>query len=145
MFLKKLREHKLSAVDLLLQILEGGDEFEGHRQSLLSSQSIALVSLLNKLMSNEIIFPVMQKWMKPHALDLVCKVVDEEIESAKSILKMTTTDVTPEFIEQWDITQLMGVVTEKTPTWSAVLEAATESKSSRNRSATSKSRNRVTV
>jgi hypothetical protein len=135
----------MSAVDLLLQVLDGGDEFEGYQQSLLSSNSVVLVFLLNKLVDSERFSSVMHEWMKPHALNLICKMVDQEIESSKPDLKMSTAKVMPEFIEQWDITKLMGAIAQKTPTWSVVLQAATESRSSKNQSATLKSRNRVTV
>jgi hypothetical protein len=41
----------------------------------------------------------MREWMEPHAVDLVCEIVNREMEDTKPSLKMYTTEVTPEFIE----------------------------------------------
>ena len=48
------------------------------------------------------------------------------MEAAKPMLKMDLKDVSPEFLEQWDLNSIMDPVVSVTPTWSKVLHAATE-------------------
>ncbi|KAH9169152.1 hypothetical protein EDB89DRAFT_1854788 [Lactarius sanguifluus] len=81
--------------------------------------------------------------MSPHALSLVCKKVHIEMEAAKPHLRMNTTDVSPEFIEQWDIHRIMEPLA--TPTLRLVLEAAGESKVSVAKSKSTKSKNWFTA
>ncbi|KAH8980088.1 hypothetical protein EDB83DRAFT_2242445 [Lactarius deliciosus] len=61
----------------------------------------------------------------------------------KPHLQMYTANISPEFIENWDIHQIMGPVT--TPTLRSVLEAAVESKVSLAKSKSAKSKNRFTA
>ncbi|KAH9056765.1 hypothetical protein EDB87DRAFT_1566069 [Lactarius vividus] len=81
--------------------------------------------------------------MSPHALHLVCEKVHIEMEAAKPHLRMNTTDISPEFIEQWDIHQIMEPLA--TPTLRSVLEAAVESKVSVAKSKSTKSKNWFTA
>ncbi len=72
---------------------------------------------------------ILNEWMFPHAVTLVCETIHAEMEAAKPFLHMTTAETTPEFIESWDINEIMDPISEKTtPTWSTILAAATESK-----------------
>ncbi|KAH9174559.1 hypothetical protein EDB89DRAFT_1848821 [Lactarius sanguifluus] len=81
--------------------------------------------------------------MSPHALRLVCEKVHVEMEAAKPHLRMNTTDVSPEFIEHWDIHQIMEPLA--TPILRTVLEAAGESKVSVAKPKSAKSKNRLTA
>jgi hypothetical protein len=83
----------------------------------------------------------MREWMEPHAVDLVCEIVNREMEDTKPSLKMYTTEVTPEFIERWDINTTMDPVAKKTAVFPRVINAATESPASQAKSKSSKSRN----
>ncbi|KAH9047964.1 hypothetical protein EDB83DRAFT_2523030 [Lactarius deliciosus] len=65
------------------------------------------------------------------------------MEAAKPHLRMYTANISPEFIENWDIHQIMGPVT--TPTLRSVLEAAVESKVSLAKSKSAKLKNRFTA
>lgn len=71
----------------------------------------------------------MKDWMHPHAVDLVCNIIHEEMDCAKPQLRMTTTEITPKFISRWDINSLMDLISSQvTQVWSQILEAATESR-----------------
>jgi serine/threonine-protein kinase RIO1 len=83
--------------------------------------------------------------MLPYAVDLVSEQVHCEMEDAKPSLRMDIKEVTTEFAHSWHIDKIIGPVVEKTPTWSAILDAATESKEAKNKTKTTKSRNRRTV
>lgn len=92
--------------------------------------------LFNLMLEDENGSHIIKKWMKPHAVDLVCDLVHDEMDQAKpSGLYMTTNNTTPEFIESWDINDIMDPVANVvTPTRSAVLDAATETKSATRKS-----------
>jgi hypothetical protein len=102
--------------------------------------------MLTKILTDKKGRELTRNWMLPYAIDLVSEEVHCEMEDAKPSLRMDTKDVTTEFAHSWDINQIMGHVVKKiTPTWSAILDAATESKESKNKTKTAKSRNRQTV
>lgn len=142
--LGELYEAKISLPDILSYIIDSANgTFEGYRNAFLTSKH--LFPFLNQLFADEKGRRLIQEWMFPHAVELVSEKIHTEMEEAKPELKMGTADVTPEFIAQWDINGLMNSVAEKTPTWSRILEAATEEKSAQLKPKTAKSRNRLTV
>ncbi|KAF9559706.1 hypothetical protein CPC08DRAFT_750799 [Agrocybe pediades] len=68
------------------------------------------------------------------------------MEAAKPMLRMSINDVTPEFIEQWDVNPIMDPVAAVTSMWTSILYAATEpSQSWRTESTGSDTRNRPTT
>ena len=144
--IKELQELKLNTVDLLLEIIGGKDDFEGYRNALFSPKNrTSLLLLLNTLLGDEKGQPIVTTWMGLHATQIVCDKIHNEMDSAKPRLRMNTTEVTPEFLAQWDINNVMESVAGLTPTWCAVLEAASETKCDQTKVKTPRSRNRVTV
>ncbi|KAH8983562.1 hypothetical protein EDB86DRAFT_3085229 [Lactarius hatsudake] len=142
--LRDLQGLRLTAVDLLVAIIDGNGEFEGFRNALFSQKNRAsLVGLLDRLIQDDKGKAIVEKWMSPHALRLVREKVHVEMEAAKPHLRMNTTDVSPEFIEHWDIHQIMEPLA--TPTLRSVLEAAGESKVSIAKPKSAKSKNRLTA
>ena len=72
--------------------------------------------------------------MVPHAVNIVCDLVNEEMEAAKLNLFMTTAQTTPEFVKGWDINTIMDLIAKDiTPTWSSILHAASEPKGAHNK------------
>lgn len=101
-----------------------------------------ICELLSTILEDDKGSRIFKKWMVPHAVNIVCDLVNEEMEAAKPNLFMTTAQTTPEFIEGWDINAIMDPITKDiTPTWSSVLHAASEPKGSHDK----QSRNRPTV
>ncbi|KAH8979979.1 hypothetical protein EDB86DRAFT_3066941 [Lactarius hatsudake] len=142
--LRNLQDLKFTAVDLLMTIIDGNGDFEGFRNALFSPKNCAsLVELLERLIQDDKGKPIVDKWMSSHALRLVCEKVHVEMEAAKPHLRMHTTEVSPEFIERWDIHQIMEPLA--TPTLRSVLEAAGESKVSVAKPKSAKSKNRFTA
>ena len=85
---------------------------------------------------------IFEDWAGPHAIQIVCEKVHQEMEAAKPDLKMNTKNVMPEFIARWEINTLMEPIAQDiTPTLMAVLMAATESKESSLKPKGSRSRN----
>ncbi|KAH8977662.1 hypothetical protein EDB86DRAFT_2817126 [Lactarius hatsudake] len=142
--LRNLQDLKFTAVDLLMTIIDGNGDFEGFRNALFSPKNCtSLVELLERLIQDDKGKPIVNKWMSSHALRLVCEKVHVEMEAAKPHLQMHTTEVSPEFIERWDIHQIMEPLA--TPTLRSVLEAAGESKVSVAKPKSAKSKNRFTA
>lgn len=101
-----------------------------------------ICQLLSTILEDDKGSRILKKWMVPHAVNIVCDLVNEEMEAARPNLFMTTAQTTPEFIEGWDINTIMDPITKDiTPTWSSILHAASEPKGSHDK----QSRNRPTV
>ncbi|KAH9027983.1 hypothetical protein EDB85DRAFT_2091691 [Lactarius pseudohatsudake] len=127
-----------------MAIIDGNGDFEGFHNALFSpTNRKSLIGLLDQLIQDDKGRPIFEEWVFPHALCLVCKEVHVEMEAAKPHLRMYTSDVSPEFIENWDIHQIMGPL--RTPVLRSVLEAAGESKVSLAKPKSAKSKNRFTA
>lgn len=87
-----------------------------------------LHELLDTLSAHKRGHHIMGDWMRTKGLPILCDVIHEEMESVKQDLYMSTTVTTPEFLDGWDINSIMEPVQAKTPTWTAILAAATDPK-----------------
>ena len=122
--LKHLHDTRISLMDLLFTILSG-DDFDWYRLRFLSD-SRRINDLLNLLWNNKKSKPIFGDWFKDHGIDHICNLVSREMEAAKPMLKMDLKEVSPEFLEHWDLNSIMDPVVSVTPTWSKLLHAATE-------------------
>ncbi|KAF9470445.1 hypothetical protein BDN70DRAFT_821376 [Pholiota conissans] len=128
-----LRDAKLNITFLLLDILEtaAGDgpvSLPG-KAFYRDTNAANIHRLLDLILENKKGSKIMKKWMYPHAVSLVCETIHTEMEAAKKYLFMTTAQTSPEFIETWDINAIMDPISQDiTPTWTSVLQAATESR-----------------
>ena len=122
--LKRLHDSHISLMDLLFMILSG-DDFGWYCLQFLSD-SHRINDLLNLLWSDKKSKATFEDWFKDHGIDHICKQVAKEMEAAKPMLKMDLKDVSPGFLEHWDLNAIMDPVISVTPTWSKVLYAATE-------------------
>lgn len=145
--LRDLQDIKYTVVDLLAFVVEGDGEFGPFRHALFSPRNrTSLNKLFERLIQDDKGGPIMKDWVFSHSVLLVCGRIHAEMEDAKQHLRMNTADVTPEFIEQWDIYKIMkGVSSDTTPTLTTILQAAGESKASQAKAKSAKSKNRVTV
>ena len=93
-----------------------------------------ICQLLSTILEDDKGSRILKKWMVPHAVNIVCDLVSEEMEATRPNLFMTTAQMTLELIEGWDINMIMDPITKDiTPTWSSVLHAASEPKGSHNK------------
>ena len=145
--LKFLSQKKISVTELTGLILDGEGDFLGYRNTLFAENNREqLKNVLTRILADKKGRELTRDWMLPYAVDLVSEEIHFEMENAKPSLRMDTKEVTTEFAHSWHIDQIMGLVVEKiTPTWSTILNAATESKEAKNKIKTTKSRNRRTV
>jgi len=68
----------------------------------------------------------MESWVQDSSVDHICKLVSNEMESAKPLLKMKLKTVSPAYVKQWDVATIMDPVVTITPTWTKILYAASE-------------------
>jgi len=145
--LRSLQARQLTVIDLLVCVIDGQGEFAGFRNALFSPKNRnALIRLFDKLYQDKKGQAIFLDWMFPHSVTLVQEKIHAEMEAAKPFLRMHTSEVTPAFIEQWDIHQIMEpVIRDITPTLTSIIGSAGESKASRAKSKSTKSKNRATV
>lgn len=130
-----LRDASLTPTQFLINILKAAEEGTANARIgeafFRQTNAANIAHLLDLIMANVKGASILKEWMRPHAIDLVCATIHDEMESAKPYLRMTTAETTPEFVESWDINKIMDPISKDiTPTWSAVLVAATDPKSS---------------
>lgn len=147
--LDTLRNAKMSPIQFLTAVLDETDqEYIYFRDAFYTEHksSQRLANFLDVVWESPKGCHMLKDWMRPHAINLICEIIDEEMERAKPNLQYSTKDVTPEFISTWNINSLMDCVgSEITPVWSQILDVATENRESRMKIKTSRSRNRRTV
>ena len=124
--LESLRNARISVMDLLLAILNGNaSEFYSYRLAFLCDKR-RIIDLLDIIWTDKKSKPAFENWLEDDGVRHVCKLISKEMEAAKPMLRMNIKDVTPQFIEQWDVNTIMDPVAAATPTWSKILSAATE-------------------
>ncbi|KAH9000233.1 hypothetical protein EDB92DRAFT_1789717 [Lactarius akahatsu] len=131
--IRRLQALKFTAIDLLVCVIDGQGEFEGFRNALFSPRNRnALTQLFDKLYHDDKGRTIFTDWMLPHSVTLVQETINAEMEAAKPHLRMRTKEVTPNFIEEWDIHRIMEPIIHKvTPTLTRIIVNAGESKASR--------------
>ena len=142
-----LRNARMGLLEFFSLVLEAPESsFAYYRSSFYSEHSSNQLShLFDLIWKDEKGHEALKTWMFPHALELICEKIHLEMEDTKPLLQMSTNDVTPEFIENFDIENIMEPAAKNTPVWTQILTAATESKESVNKIKTSRSRNRTVV
>jgi hypothetical protein len=55
---------------------------------------------------------MLELWMERHAIDVVCKILDREMDAVKSALHMKLEDITPDYISKWTVETASGVVAQ---------------------------------
>ncbi|KAH6895069.1 hypothetical protein BKA70DRAFT_1407238 [Coprinopsis sp. MPI-PUGE-AT-0042] len=124
--LRSLGDVSVSLAELFLTVLDPKNlHFECHHNRMLESRNhLRLESILNLLKDNDQTKDMFMKWMTPISKELVLSTIEKELDSAKPFLKLYSTEVTPEFTEDWDLSDLMAPVEKLTPTWTEILARA---------------------
>lgn len=139
-------QRKKITINHLLDCIMSGNEFSTFKGSLLASDRIhLLLSFFDSILEDDKSRYPFKKWLRPHAIELVCEDIHREMEAAKPHLLMTARDVTPKYIEEWDLGSTMDEVAQITPVWTAVLDAASETKADTRKGDKKSRRNRTTV
>jgi hypothetical protein len=110
MALGHLREARISLTDLLFAILSGNNpELNSYRRAFLSNTE-RIHDFLDTLWDDKKSRPAFENWMTDIGVDYVCKLVGKEMEAAKPLLKMNLKNVSPEYLEQWDVNTIMSLL-----------------------------------
>jgi hypothetical protein len=141
--LEELRDSssRISVMDMLISILRGEHPgFYSYRLAFLRDIE-RIRQLLDLIWLEKISRPAFESWINDEGIDHICKLVSNEMETAKPDLKMKLDDVSPEYTEKWDVAAIMDPVAKITPIWTKILYAASEPP----RSESEDARNRPTV
>lgn len=129
--LQILKEVKVTATELLELVANGSQQGLAYFHSgfYATTNRDRVHDLLDTIWAHPKGKTMLEDWMRPHAIDLVCKSVHSEMEAAKPFLRMNVSDVTPEFVSNWDIRKTMEpIAVNITPMWTRVLNATTQPK-----------------
>lgn len=130
--LRDLQHFTFTVLDLLGCVIDGQGAFGGFWNTFFSPRlQDVLLQFLDKLSEDPKGHGILLDWMFPHSVVLVQERIHKEIEDAKPHLQMKTSEVTPSFIETWDIHHIMEPVTcDITSTLTSIIKSASESKAS---------------
>lgn len=98
-----LKDGGLGPFDLVLSVLDANDpDYAGYRNELYKDKSSKLPSILDSILTTDAGKQKLWSWMQPHALQIVCGVIDEEMDSVtKAEVLSGIAAITPEFIKSW--------------------------------------------
>jgi len=119
-----LKEGWLSPFDLILEVLdERNPDYAGHHSELYKDKSSKLPRILDLILVANSGKQKLWSWMRPHALEIVCKVIDEEMASvAKGEILPGLSAITLEFIKSW----MVADVHERAPFLTEVILRAAQ-------------------
>lgn len=113
-------------LQLMIDVLDPTNgEREGYRNEMYKDESTKLGLLINTIMGDPKGKRKLEGLMAAHATELTCRAVNAEMEDIKKKLSMSISDITPEFITDWDING--NAALESTPVLLRVLTSAAQS------------------
>ncbi len=119
-----LKDGRLSPFDLVLEVLDDENaKYTGYRNELYKVGNQKLSKILDSILATDSGKQKLWSWMRPHALKIVCEVIDEEMDSVtKEELLPGISAITPDFIKSWAVAD----VCERAPFLTEVLLRAVE-------------------
>ena len=98
-------------------------DYAGYRNELYKDKSSKLSDILDLIIVTEAGKQKLYSWLRPRALELVCQVIDKEMDSVtKGELLPGLSAITPEFIKSWTVED----VNERAPFLTGVLLRAAQ-------------------
>jgi len=124
-----LREGRLSPFDLVVELLDDSNSKHwAYRNELYKEENKKLSEILELVFSNGPGKEKLMEWMLPHALEVICRKVSDEMDVVQEVEKLPGLDaITPEFIKAWCISGHQ----EKAPFLFEILLAAAETASAK--------------
>ena len=103
-----LKDWWLSPFDLILDILDNNNaEYAGYRNELYKVRNQKLSSILDIIIKVDSGKQKLWLWMRPHALDIVCEAIDDEMDSvAKGEILPGLSAISPDFIKSWVVADI---------------------------------------
>ena len=124
-----LRERRISPFDLVIELLDDSNsKYWAYRNELYEAENKKLNEILDLIFLNAPGKEKLTEWMLPHALEVICRKVSNEMDAVQEAEKLLGLDaITPEFIEAWRISGHQ----EKAPYLFEILLAAAETASAK--------------
>ena len=98
-----LKAGHLSPFDLILAILDD-EKYGGYKTEFYKKDNKNLGEFLDLVLSNETGNKKLRKWMEPHALDLVCEKVNEEMDNVRSAERLPGLEaIASTSVENWSV------------------------------------------
>lgn len=121
-----LREGHLSPFDLMVELLDDSNlKYWAYRNELYKEENKKLSEILELIFSNAPGKEKLTEWMLPHALEVICGKVSDEMDVVQEAERLPGLDaITPEFIKAWRVSGHQ----EKAPCLFEILSAAAETK-----------------
>jgi len=133
-------------VDLLLYVLDLESPDLDRYCVGLYKQGGKLAELMDTIMGDGRGAERLQEWMRPHAVETTCAIVDREMELAKECLMVPMSHVGPDFINTWSLESTTGqVAITKAPVLLRLLERAASSDRALGRNKKKNSRQVISV
>ena len=100
-----LKAGRLSPFDLILELLNDNNaDYAGYRNELYKENNSKLPSILDSILVTSAGKQKLWSWMRPRALEIVCQVIDEEMDSVtKGDILPGISAITPDFIKSWTV------------------------------------------
>jgi hypothetical protein len=124
-----LREGHLSPFDLMVELLDDSNlKHCAYRNELYKEENIKLSEILELIFSNASGKEKLTEWMLPHALEVICGKVSDEMDVVQKAKKLPGLEaITPEIIKAWRVSGHQ----EKAPCLFEILLAAAETASAK--------------
>ena len=100
-----LREGRLSPFDLMVELLDDSNlKYWAYRNELYKGENKKLSEILELIFSNAPGKEKLMDWMLPHALEVICSKVSDEMDVVQEAERLPGLDaITPEFIKAWHV------------------------------------------
>lgn len=117
----------IQPASLLLKVLGKDIRYQSMRSGFYRSN--ASIQLLNLVKQNSPSQSAVGVWLRDYSLSTVLKKVSEEADAAKAAMNMKVSDLTAEFLKNFNIEEdISAVLREKAPLTRAILDTAAQTK-----------------
>ena len=108
-----LRQGRLGPIDLLAHALDPSIPENDRYRTSLYKEGGRLGEVLDMVREDSRGRERLELWMKQHAVELTCTIVEQEMDAVKSALHMKLEDVTPDYISRWTVEATSGVIVQE--------------------------------
>lgn len=107
-----LRLGRLSPIDLLIHVLDPATPENDRYRTALYKEDGRLAEVMDIIMADDRGSQRLWAWMRPHAVDRTCEIIEGEMEVVKEKLSMRLEDVTPDYISKWTVEATVGLAAQ---------------------------------
>lgn len=132
--LKILRDGRMSPIDLMLEILDPSNaKYDWYRTGLFHTSPEKVRNMLDLMMQHDRGSTVITDWLRPQVAEWACKEVYREMDAAKDALLLSggVGDLTPEYLETWSQSNILGTASAEAPILLSILHAGAQTQKAR--------------